>query len=108
MNLLQVKNGKWVRVIRIGGGRGIGHHGRAGRFGWHGQRGIKRRDDMGLKSSGVNYRLKHDLVQLGFLPGNSLRIIRRAPFHGPLLIEVEGREIVIGRGVARHVIVEYV
>jgi ferrous iron transport protein A len=46
------------------------------------------------------------LTQLGFLPGNRVRIIRTAPFHGPLLIEIEGREIVLGRGVARHIMVE--
>ncbi len=46
------------------------------------------------------------LSQLGFLPGNKVRIIRSAPFHGPLLIEVEGREIVLGRGVASHILVE--
>jgi len=43
---------------------------------------------------------------MGFLPGNTARIIRNAPFHGPLLIEVDGREIVIGRNVARHILVE--
>lgn len=46
------------------------------------------------------------LTQLGFLPGNKIRVIRSAPFKGPLLIEVEGREIVLGRGVARHILVE--
>jgi len=46
------------------------------------------------------------LSQIGFLPGNRVRIIRSAPFRGPLLIEVEGREIVLGRGVAHHIIVE--
>lgn len=46
------------------------------------------------------------LTQLGFLPGNKIRVIRSAPFHGPLLIEVEGREIVLGRGIARHILVE--
>ncbi len=46
------------------------------------------------------------LAQLGFLPGNKIRIIRSAPFHGPLLIDVEGREIVLGRGIAHHILVE--
>ena len=46
------------------------------------------------------------LTQMGFLPGNRVRIIRAAPFHGPLLIQVEGREIVLGRGVASHILVE--
>ena len=46
------------------------------------------------------------LMQLGFLPGNKIRVIRTAPFRGPLLIDVEGREIVLGRGVAHHILVE--
>lgn len=46
------------------------------------------------------------LTQLGFLPGNKIRVIRSAPFHGPLLIDVEGREIVLGRGIAQNILVE--
>jgi len=72
MNLLNVKNGRWVRVRGFRGGYGI----------------------------------QQRLTQLGFLPGNKIRIIRKAPFRGPLLLEVDGREIVLGRGVAAHVIVE--
>jgi len=52
--------------------------------------------------------IQRRLAQLGFLPGNRVRIIRSAPFHGPLLLEVEGREIVLGRGVAAHILVEYI
>ncbi|MDK2980853.1 MAG: ferrous iron transport protein [Chloroflexota bacterium] len=51
--------------------------------------------------------MERRLAQLGFLPGNKIRIIRSAPFHGPLLLDVEGREIVLGRGVANKVMVEY-
>ena len=51
--------------------------------------------------------MERHLSQLGFLPGNKVRIIRSAPFRGPLLIEVEGREIVLGRRVAAHILVEY-
>jgi ferrous iron transport protein A len=47
------------------------------------------------------------LSQLGFLPGNKIRVIRSAPFHGPLLVQVEGREVVLGRGIARHILVEH-
>jgi ferrous iron transport protein A len=53
------------------------------------------------------FGMERRLAQMGFLPGNKVRIIRSAPFHGPLLIEVEGREIVIGRGVAHRIVVEY-
>lgn len=51
--------------------------------------------------------MERRLSQLGFLPGNKARIIRSAPFRGPLLVEVEGREVVLGRGVAAHILVEY-
>lgn len=74
MTLLQVMNGKWVRVVGVAGGIGM----------------------------------ERRLAQLGFLPGNKVRIIRAAPFRGPLLIDIEGREIVLGRGVAARVIVEYI
>lgn len=74
MDLLQAKNGNWVRITGFRGGRGM----------------------------------QSRLAQLGFIPGNQIRIIRTAPFHGPLLIHVEGREIVLGRGVARHILVEEV
>lgn len=50
--------------------------------------------------------MQRHFMQIGFLPGNSARIIRKAPLKGPLLIEVDGREIVIGRNVARHILVE--
>lgn len=73
MNILDIQNGQWVKVVDFRGGRGM----------------------------------EARLSQLGFLPGNKIRVIRMAPFKGPLLIEVEGREIVLGRGVARNILVEY-
>lgn len=73
MNLLEINNGKWVKVVGLAGGRGMDRR----------------------------------LAQLGFLPGNKIRIIRSAPFHGPLLLDVEGREIVLGKRVAAKIIVEY-
>ena len=72
-NLLEVNNGKWVRVVNLAGG----------------------------------VAMERRLAQLGFLPGNKVRVIRSAPFHGPLLLDVEGREIVLGRGVACKIMVEY-
>ena len=74
MNLLQINNGRWVKVVGFRGGHGM----------------------------------ERRLSQLGFIPGNKIRIIRSAPFHGPLLVQVEGREVVLGRGVAAHILVEYI
>jgi ferrous iron transport protein A len=51
-------------------------------------------------------RLEHRLRQLGLVPGDSARVLRHAPLGGPILVEVEGRSIALGRGVAAKVIVE--
>jgi len=49
---------------------------------------------------------EHKLRQLGLFPGDSARVLRHAPLGGPILVEVEGRSIALGRGVASRVIVE--
>ena len=53
---------------------------------------------------GVNLRSK--LMQYGIYPGDCLRLLRKAPFGGPLLVECNEREIALGRGVADKIIVE--
>ena len=45
---------------------------------------------------GINLRSK--LTQYGIYPGDYLRLLRRAPLGGPLLIECNEREIALGRG----------
>ncbi len=46
------------------------------------------------------------LSQHGVFIGDRLRVLRAAPLNGPLLIEVNGREIAIGRGIAEKIFVE--
>ena len=53
---------------------------------------------------GVNLRSK--LTQYGIYPGDQLRLLRKAPLGGPLLIECNEREIALGRGIADKIIVE--
>ena len=53
---------------------------------------------------GVNLRSK--LTQYGIYPGDRLRLLRKAPLGGPLLVECNDREIALGRGVADKIIVE--
>jgi ferrous iron transport protein A len=43
---------------------------------------------------------------LGIMPGDIARVIRMAPFGGPVLIEIGGREIALGRGIAKKIEVE--
>ena len=53
---------------------------------------------------GLNLRSK--LTQYGIYPGDRLRLLRKAPMGGPLLVECNEREIALGRGVADKIIVE--
>ena len=50
--------------------------------------------------------LEDKLTQHGLYPGDCVRVLRTAPLGGPLLIDVHGREIALGRGVARKILVE--
>lgn len=46
------------------------------------------------------------LNQYGLYQGDSLRVVRVAPLGGPLLLQVNGREIALGREIAEKIIVE--
>ncbi len=46
------------------------------------------------------------LKQYGLYVGDEIRVVRVAPLGGPLLVEVNGREIALGRAVAEKILVE--
>jgi len=50
--------------------------------------------------------LDQKLQSIGLMPGVTARIKRQAPFGGLVLLEVNGREIALGRGIAEKVEVE--
>ncbi len=55
-------------------------------------------------SGGKNAR--RTLGQMGIGIGSIIRLKRNAPFAGPLLIEIHGSSVAIGRGVAVKILVE--
>jgi Fe2+ transport system protein FeoA len=55
-------------------------------------------------NGGLN--LKNRLESLNLREGKSIRKISSAPFHGPIVIEVGGCKIAIGRGMASKILVE--
>lgn len=48
------------------------------------------------------------LNTLGIHVGDCLEVVERAPFRGPVLIQINGTRLALGRGVARRVKVEVV
>jgi len=50
--------------------------------------------------------LRKKLKTYGLYVGDQLRVLRIAPLGGPLLVEVNGREIALGHAVAEQILVE--
>ena len=50
--------------------------------------------------------LQEKMRQYGIFQGDEVRLVRCAPLRGPVLIEVGGREIALGRQVADKILVE--
>lgn len=50
--------------------------------------------------------LEGKLRQLGIHTGGTIQVLRKAPFHGPVLLELDGREIALGYGIAKKILVE--
>jgi ferrous iron transport protein A len=63
-----------------------------------------------VKITGFTHKegLRAKLNQYGLYQGDVARVLRAAPFGGPLLIEVGGREIALGKDLAAQVVVEAV
>lgn len=45
------------------------------------------------------------LIALGLRPGAKVRVLGRGPGRGPLLVEVNGTRVALGRGLAKRVLV---
>jgi ferrous iron transport protein A len=54
----------------------------------------------------VSERLRSKLLQYGFHNDDFVHVLRSAPLGGPLLVEVNGREIALGRMIAENIFVE--
>ncbi|MFU8827561.1 MAG: FeoA family protein, partial [Brevefilum sp.] len=52
--------------------------------------------------------IESKLRQLGISPGRKVKILRFAPLGGPVMLDVEGRAVAIGRGIAERIQVEQV
>jgi len=46
------------------------------------------------------------LEDMGLTPGTRVRVVKSAPFHGPLEVYVRGSRLAIGRGMAERIFVE--
>lgn len=49
---------------------------------------------------------QHHFRTMGLMEGKIVRVIATQPARGPFVIDVEGTQIAIGRGMAHHIVVE--
>lgn len=49
---------------------------------------------------------REKLQQYGLFAGDTAQVMRIAPFEGPILLSVKGREIALGESIAAHILVE--
>ncbi|MCD6536005.1 MAG: ferrous iron transport protein A [Thaumarchaeota archaeon] len=110
--LTDLREGQEGVVVSIGsGGWTLGARGppldRPSGGGWipfFGRR-FRRRWRRGL-GRGMAYGAEKRLADLGIVVGSRIRVVRKAPFGGPIEVEVAGSRFLIGRRLAERIIVE--
>ena len=50
--------------------------------------------------------VRRRLGQLGIHPGDVLTVVRYGAFQGPILIQVHGSQVALGRGIASRILVK--
>jgi ferrous iron transport protein A len=51
-------------------------------------------------------RVRQRLSQMGIHPGDMITILRYGALRGPILIEIHGSQVALGRGIASKIIAE--
>ncbi len=59
-----------------------------------------------LESVELPEDVSHHLAHLGFLPGASLEVLRRAPAGDPTVYRVDGVEVGLRSETARHILID--
>jgi len=49
---------------------------------------------------------QHHFRTMGLMEGKIVKVIATQPARGPFVIDVEGTQIAIGRGMARHILIQ--
>jgi len=60
----------------------------------------------GRRGRGAGYGAMKRLADLGIVIGSRIKVVKKAPFGGPIEIEIGGSRFIIGRQLADRVIVE--
>jgi ferrous iron transport protein A len=89
--LTQLRNGESGVIVSINISSSILHH-------HHRYRG----PPAGSHMWGFQKRLE----DMGLIPGTKVTVVKSAPFHGPIELQVRGSRLAIGRGMAERITVK--
>ena len=67
---------------------------------------LKENESGTVVSVAGGFGLQRRLATLNIRPGKKIRMLTSQPFRGPIVVEVDGAHLAVGRGMARKVLVE--
>jgi ferrous iron transport protein A len=67
---------------------------------------VETRREAQVRAIAGGARVREHLNSLGIHVGDRIVVMERAPFRGPLIVEIHGSRVALGRGIARKVRVE--
>ena len=67
---------------------------------------VEVRNQVRVMAIAGGHRVRAHLNTLGIHVGDWLTVVERAPFRGPVLVEINGTRLALGRGIASKVQVE--
>jgi Fe2+ transport system protein FeoA len=67
---------------------------------------ISDRTELKILEIAGGWGVRRHFNQIGIQPGDCVRVVRRAPFGGPVLIENRGTRVAVGRKMAEKIQVE--
>ena len=67
---------------------------------------VKPGDRVKIIDFGSKSITRRKLQQYGLFAGDTAQVVRIAPFAGPILLNVNGREIALGESIAAQILVE--
>ena len=59
-----------------------------------------------IKTFNADLNLQSRLVEMGILPGTEIRLIKKAPFKGPIEFKIRGYEVSLRYGDAEQILLQ--
>ena len=69
---------------------------------------IRPKNTVNIREIQGGHVFKEKLQVMGIRVGQNISVVSKQPFRGPLTIKINGRELTLGRGMAKKIMVEVI